>query len=1110
MGFMLERFMEELENPSAIMRTAPLWVWNDTMTDSQIDHALDELKSHGFGGAIVHPRPGMVITYLSAEWFDQWGYALDAAKKREMKLYIYDENSYPSGFGGGHVSAELPDCLGTSVSFQLVHKDQLQTEEKEEKWFDVVSQVRVFACEKTDGEKISGENASGGKTSVKNASVENTYSENTSVENLSGENASSEKTSGENASVENSSNKKIRLLKDITALPRNKWAEHADWFILMGFVKGETTGWMAGFANVDLLRREVTDTFIEKVYQPYYDHFGAEFGKAIPAIFMDEPAITGSGVYGTAGSGALPYSYWFSHEFYKRNGYHLEDYLPSLFIDTEAEWFAHTDKEVRHDYYDTTRQLWVQNFVLPLSKWCEEHEIALTGHYMEDDWPRASAGTTSPNIMANFEYMGWPAIDMLVNDKLLERPNEHVGLIMQELRSAVNQFGQERCFCEAFGAGGWDSTLSDFKRIGDWLMVNGVNFINEHLTYTSYIGARKRDHPQSFDWRQPWWDQFTGVNDYFGRVCALLSQGRMEQRVLLMHPTLTGYMRIMDGEPSGLVVKDNLAKTPDMRPYYAAMQQLIDDQWDFDLGNEDIMKRHGKASSGRIQLKNQEYQVILITDDMKNMLSSTVDLLERYLQEGGRVISLGIPGGYVEGRENHVVEENLCHHKNWITVDTPQDMSCRLMEILNNRIEAEHPFETGVEHMRRVLDEKYHVYYFVNHSLGKVKNRITVDGRQLQYLNLWEGRSNAYPYQITDGKITFTLDLDRYESAMFLVCQQEADEFRTEKNMPMETFIKPVIEGAAEIPVQLEKIEAESMNSMVIDYCDLELDGRSYPDMCALFAGKEIYRHRGYPDNPWDNQVQYKRRYLDSNQFGDGTGFTVSYRFFVADVPEIAELAAEQGRQYEAVLNGKPVIWKEGYYLDERNAIADIAGLMKKGENVLVFKTNRFDVRLEVEPVYIRGEFHVVPVEGIWTITKKEKLCYGTWIEQGYPMYEGAVLYNCSFVKDKDGKVVVSLPQMETTCASLFVNGKEIGLIGVNGNYIFDITKYCITGRNEIKVRVCGGFKNLLGPHHCPEQPRRSAWPDMWRQSPRFGRPQAKEYDLIPYGMQEGIRVFHC
>lgn len=396
----------------------------------------------------------------------------------------------------------------------------------------------------------------------------------------------------------------------------------------------------------------------------------------------------------------------------------------------------------------------------------------------------------------------------------------------------------------------------------------------------------------------------------------------------------------------------------------------------------------------------------------------------------------------------------------------------------------------------------------MNHSLGKVKNVITLDGRQVKYLDLWDGKAKVYPYQEKDGKVSFSLDLDRYESAMFLVDQPGADESEPEINSTDETFSKPAVQDKAEIPVVLDKIQAESKNSMIIDYCDLELDGRIYKDMCALFAGKEVYRHRGYPDNPWDNQVQYKRRYLDSNQFGEGTGFTASYRFCVEDVPEIAELAAEQGQQYEVMLNGKPVIWREGYYLDDLTAVADIAGMLKKGENIVVLKTDRFDVRLEVEPVYIRGEFHVVPREGIWTITKKEKLQYGTWIEQGYPMYEGAVLYSYTFSKEKAGKVIVSVPQMETTCASLFVNGIETGLVGVNGNYLFDITEYCVPGNNEIIVRVCGGFKNLLGPHHCADQPRRSAWPEMWRQSPRFGRPGADKYDLIPYGMQEGIRVF--
>ena len=60
--------------------------------------------------AIVHPRPGLMTPYLSDEWVSLWSYALEEAKKRGMLLWIYDENSYPSGFAGGNVPEVMPDC----------------------------------------------------------------------------------------------------------------------------------------------------------------------------------------------------------------------------------------------------------------------------------------------------------------------------------------------------------------------------------------------------------------------------------------------------------------------------------------------------------------------------------------------------------------------------------------------------------------------------------------------------------------------------------------------------------------------------------------------------------------------------------------------------------------------------------------------------------------------------------------------------------------------------------------------------------------------------------------------------------------------------------------
>jgi hypothetical protein len=104
----MKELMKEFANPSSKYRPSPLWVWNDMMTKEQIDFQLVELASHGFGGAFVHPRPGMVTEYMSEEWFELWSYALKKAQELNIALNIYDENSYPSGFAGGSVPGNHP------------------------------------------------------------------------------------------------------------------------------------------------------------------------------------------------------------------------------------------------------------------------------------------------------------------------------------------------------------------------------------------------------------------------------------------------------------------------------------------------------------------------------------------------------------------------------------------------------------------------------------------------------------------------------------------------------------------------------------------------------------------------------------------------------------------------------------------------------------------------------------------------------------------------------------------------------------------------------------------------------------------------------------------
>lgn len=98
-------------HPPASYRPMAFWVWNGDMTEGRIDEMLHEFAAQGFGGSFVHPRPGLVTEYLSERWFELWRYALEVSEQLGLECHIYDENSYPSGFAGGHTVATNPHTV---------------------------------------------------------------------------------------------------------------------------------------------------------------------------------------------------------------------------------------------------------------------------------------------------------------------------------------------------------------------------------------------------------------------------------------------------------------------------------------------------------------------------------------------------------------------------------------------------------------------------------------------------------------------------------------------------------------------------------------------------------------------------------------------------------------------------------------------------------------------------------------------------------------------------------------------------------------------------------------------------------------------------------------
>lgn len=1057
---MNNRRMEKFKEPLNEHRPIAFWVWNDDLTPERARQQLRELASHGFGGAFAHPRPGLTIEYLSEAWFELWRAALDEAKALGLQLSIYDENSYPSGFAGGHVPSELPDCLANCVNYTSYGRDQLAELGRHQSLMLTIPghPIRAFA--------------------MLHAAEQDSWI----------------------------------IARDVTLLPVSEWEQHGDFFWLFELGTPEANGWLGGFAYADVLRPEVTRRFLETTHEAYRERFGEHFGSVIPALFTDEPEISPGNLF-QDGATFLPFTYWFAGEFEKRNGYSLFDYLPCLFEEAIYPLKPKDPRLVRYDYYCTLQALWTDNSVRPISEWCERNNLAYTGHYVEHNWPHPF-NRSSPSVMSMYEYMHWPAIDMLRSE--MHRPDRkspdnsaHMLVCIREAQSAANQFDRDRVLCEAFGAGGWDSSFEDYKRIGDWLYAHGINALTPHFTQSSIIGARKRDHPQSFDWRQPWWEEWKTLADYFARVSSILAEGKTRNRILVLNPTTSSYLFAPKDLESNDAYKLGVERTRELT------QWLADRGWDFDFGDETIIERHGSAEGGKFVIANRAYEAVIVPPAMLNMKRTTVSLLEQFMNMNGLTLSYGAIPERLDGEAWH--SERLTGHLGWLQADSLQALDngirSRLCPTLLWRSgRAEHP---RLAHLRRELDDGSMTLFFANSSIHEFEDELLLPhGGRIEVLDPFRGEITSTGNVTEDAEgqrlTAIHVRLPGSGSLLLRVYTEEAG------------YAEPIVSGSEAANSkfthqQLEGtqliIEPEEDNIMPILYCDLTVGTNTYAGISALQAGRLAFEHHGFPSNPWDNGIQFKRRLLDREEdFDKRTGIIVEYRFRIGSkgLPDQLALIVERPELYRISVNGLKVEIRSGNSrLDVHMGQADISALVREGENVIQLEGRPFSIHMEIEAVYLTGKFSVIDADGQWIIDRPSTLGIGSWKNQGHPFYGSAVNYRKIVnVPASALQTTIRMKEWRGSIVTVHVNGEVAGMLGLDRSQELDITDRVIPGAdNEIMVRLAGGFRNLLGPHFDPSKPRNVAWPSFWKRTPAYGPPLAEGFDLIDYGLMMDFEV---
>lgn len=114
-----EEIKNNFQDPPAAFRSYPFWSLNHDLQEDEIDHQLHEFKAVGMGGVIMHSRPGLITPYFSDRYHKVIDYSVKKGEELGLQMWLYDENSWPSGFGGGLVNDAMPESYQKGQGLKL-------------------------------------------------------------------------------------------------------------------------------------------------------------------------------------------------------------------------------------------------------------------------------------------------------------------------------------------------------------------------------------------------------------------------------------------------------------------------------------------------------------------------------------------------------------------------------------------------------------------------------------------------------------------------------------------------------------------------------------------------------------------------------------------------------------------------------------------------------------------------------------------------------------------------------------------------------------------------------------------------------------------------------
>ena len=383
----------------------------------------------------------------------------------------------------------------------------------------------------------------------------------------------------------NPSYKQKRLYKNVT--PRDKKGRPIAFYDKTDALTDENNAFYSleevvvdGYA--DVLNGNATKEFITATHEEYKRRFGSR----IRGFFTDEPQF---GLWLPAWNDAI------QNTLVSTYGNWVFLYLPALFSETTG---GEKDvKEFRAFYFGLCSSLFIENYIRPLSGWCEENGYLLTGHILEEKKLSYELRSCA-DLFDVYKKMQCPGMDWLG----VKTGN---AVAPKQVASVCQRYEKTRCVSETGATMGYGRSVTDIANLFEWEATLGVTNICGIIPY-SVRGRRKRDYPSGIITEQPYFEKLSAFNDRLSRLCSISALEEVAD-VLLIQPLESARENYVYGKESEKTVYyDDL--------YENAVKTLTEKACLYHIASLKEL-RSGVVNQGSLQIGRCRYSTVIVLDE---------------------------------------------------------------------------------------------------------------------------------------------------------------------------------------------------------------------------------------------------------------------------------------------------------------------------------------------------------------------------------------------------------------------------------------------------------------------------------------------------------------